>query len=59
MDTAGIGESLSGFEAGRQTYLVYFASCHKADRYGDEPQFPSLADLKKRMSETDALQKVR
>lgn len=59
MDTTGIAESPSGFEAGRQTYLVYCANCHKADRYGDEPQFPSLADLQKRMTETDALQKIR
>ena len=59
LDTAAVADSLTGFDLGRQTYLMYCAGCHKSDRYGDEPQFPSLADLKKRMPETEALQKIR
>ena len=59
LDTAAVADSLTGFDSGRQTYLTYCAGCHKSDRYGDEPQFPSLADLKKRMPETEALQKIR
>ncbi|MDP4214271.1 MAG: PQQ-binding-like beta-propeller repeat protein [Bacteroidota bacterium] len=59
LDTTGIATHLSGFDLGRQTYRIYCAGCHKMDRYGDEPLYPSLVDLKKRMSETDAIQKIR
>ncbi|NML23115.1 pyrroloquinoline quinone-dependent dehydrogenase [Pseudoflavitalea sp. G-6-1-2] len=44
---------------GREVYITYCASCHKEDRSGIEPQFPSLIDLRKRMSEEQALQRVR
>lgn len=44
---------------GREVYIQYCASCHKEDRTGIEPQFPSLVDLKKRMSEDQALQRIR
>jgi quinoprotein glucose dehydrogenase len=50
---------LSGVDQGRQTYQMYCAGCHKMDRYGDEPQFPSLVGLKKRMSEEEALHKIK
>jgi quinoprotein glucose dehydrogenase len=59
LDTAAAADSSTGFESGRQIYMMYCAGCHKTDRYGDEPQFPSLANLKKRMPETEALQKIR
>jgi quinoprotein glucose dehydrogenase len=58
LDTTAISAHLSGFDLGRQTYQIYCAGCHKTDRYGDEPLYPSLADLKKRMPETEALQKI-
>ncbi|HVY75306.1 MAG TPA: PQQ-binding-like beta-propeller repeat protein [Puia sp.] len=59
LDATNIETGISGFEEGRQVYKIYCASCHKADRYGDEPQFPSLVDLKKRMTEDEAIQKIR
>jgi quinoprotein glucose dehydrogenase len=51
--------TLSVHEDGKKIYTAYCASCHKADRTGDEPLYPSLVDLKKRMPETDALNKIR
>ncbi|MBO9632230.1 MAG: pyrroloquinoline quinone-dependent dehydrogenase [Chitinophagaceae bacterium] len=44
---------------GREVYITYCASCHKEDRTGSEPLYPSLVDLKKRMPEDQALQRVR
>lgn len=44
---------------GREVYITYCASCHKEDRTGSEPLYPSLTDLKKRMPEAQALQRVR
>ncbi|HKO81024.1 MAG TPA: c-type cytochrome, partial [Chitinophagaceae bacterium] len=50
---------LSAHEDGKKIYTAYCATCHKADRTGDEPLYPSLVDLKKRMSETEALNKIK
>jgi len=50
---------ISAHDDGKKIYTTYCASCHKANRSGDEPVYPSLIDLKKRMSETAALNKIR
>ncbi len=44
---------------GRAVYITYCASCHKPDRTGSEPLYPSLIGLNKRMSEEQALKRVR
>ena len=44
---------------GREVYMMYCASCHREDRTGQEPLYPSLTDLNKRMSENQALLRIR
>lgn len=39
--------------SGKSLYLAHCAPCHKADRSGDPPQFPSLKNLKDKYSEQD------
>jgi len=50
---------LSVYDDGKRIYTAYCANCHKADRTGDEPLYPSLIDLKKRMSETATINKIK
>ena len=59
IDPAHTSASLSVYDDGKKIYTTYCASCHKADRKGDEPLYPSLIDLKKRMSEAEALNKIK
>ena len=59
IDPAITSANLSVHDDGKKIYNTYCASCHKADRKGDEPIYPSLIDLKKRMSEADALNKIK
>ena len=59
IDPAGTSTSLSFYDDGKRIYTTYCASCHKSDRTGDEPVYPSLVDLKKRMSEAQALNKIK
>ena len=59
IDPAGTSANLSVHDDGKKIYTAYCASCHKADRTGDEPIYPSLVDLKKRMSEAEALNKIK
>ena len=51
--------NISVHDDGKKIYAIYCASCHKADRTGSEPLYPSLVDLKKRMSESQVLNKIR
>src|SRR4030095_1790222 len=51
--------NLSVYDDGKRIYTAYCANCHKADRTGDEPLYPSLVDLKKRLPEEDALNKIK
>ena len=51
--------NLSAHDDGKNIYTTYCATCHKADRTGDEPIYPSLTDLKKRMTEMEALNKIK
>ncbi len=59
IEATGKSTNLSLHEDGKRIYTAYCASCHKTDRSGNEPNYPSLIDLKKRMTETDALNKIR
>ena len=59
IDPAGSSAILSVHDDGKKIYTTYCASCHKGDRKGDEPIYPSLVDLKKRMSEAEALNKIK
>jgi quinoprotein glucose dehydrogenase len=51
--------TFSVYDDGKRIYTAYCANCHKADRTGDEPLYPSLVDLKKRMSEAETLIKIK
>jgi quinoprotein glucose dehydrogenase len=58
IEPTGESSNLSLHEDGKRIYTSYCANCHKADRSGDEPNYPSLIDLRKRMTEADALNKI-
>lgn len=47
------------FETGRVTYMKHCSSCHGAEKKGIPPTFPSLAAIKQKMSEKEALEKTR
>ena len=49
----------SNFEMGRVTYMKLCSSCHGGEKKGIAPSFPSLEDLKNKMDENKALEKVR
>lgn len=44
---------------GREIYMTYCAVCHKADMKGEEPMYPSLFSLKDRLTEDQALTRIR
>lgn len=44
---------------GKNLYMNYCASCHKADRSGNEPLYPSLIGLKNNITEDQALLRIR
>lgn len=50
---------LSGYDAGEKIYKSYCVSCHKENREGDEPLYPSLVDLQMRMTKKEALNKIK
>jgi len=52
-------DSLTPLHTGRTIYMSYCASCHKEDRGGDEPLYPSLIGLEKRMTPQQAIGKIR
>lgn len=47
------------YENGRVVYMQHCSSCHGGDKKGVPPTFPSLVDLKDKMEEKEALEKVR
>lgn len=59
IDNSQVSDAAAEQVNGREVYITYCASCHKADRTGSEPLFPSLVGLKKRMSEELALLRIR
>ncbi|MEO6290561.1 MAG: pyrroloquinoline quinone-dependent dehydrogenase [Ginsengibacter sp.] len=48
-----------GYADGKALYQNYCLSCHKEDRNGEVPFYPSLIDLKKRMTEAAVLSKIK
>ncbi len=59
IDITANAKVYSGYEQGKEVYAMYCVSCHKADKKGDEPIYPSLLDLNKRMNEHQALKKIK
>lgn len=57
--TTGRIQSKPGFSSGKAIYMNYCAGCHKEDRTGDEPLYPALAGIDKRMTRPQALAKIR
>jgi len=47
------------YHSGKTIYMNYCAGCHKSDRTGDEPLYPSLTGIEKRMSREQVLNKIR
>jgi quinoprotein glucose dehydrogenase len=47
------------YSSGLSLYKNFCASCHREDRNGNEPVYPSLVDLNKRMSKDQVLNKIR
>jgi len=52
-------DTLTPLHTGRTIYMSYCVSCHKLDRGGDEPLYPSLIGLEKRMTPQQAIGKIR
>lgn len=50
---------IPGYADGKMLYQNYCLSCHKQDRNGEAPMYPSLVDVKKRMTETAVLEKIK
>jgi quinoprotein glucose dehydrogenase len=48
-----------GYEKGREIYNTYCASCHKPDRKGGEPYYPSLIGIEKKLSEKAVIDKIK
>ncbi len=44
---------------GKAFYTSYCVSCHGVDRNGDEPNYPSLVGIDKKMSKESVLEKIR
>ena len=47
------------YGGGMAVYKTYCVSCHREDRNGDEPFYPSLVGLKERMTKDQVLNKIR
>jgi mono/diheme cytochrome c family protein len=45
--------------SGKEIYSTYCAVCHKSDLKGEEGMYPSLLSLKSRLSEEQALTRIR
>jgi len=48
----------SPYKRGERFYLTYCASCHGRDFSGFEPEFPSLKNLKDRMSREEVIDRI-
>lgn len=49
---------LSPFNRGRAIYMKHCSTCHGRDRNGIEPDYPSLRDIKDKISKEAALEKI-
>lgn len=47
------------FESGRVVYMQHCATCHGNEKQGIPPTFPSLAGIKVKMPENEALNKIK
>lgn len=47
------------YSSGLALYKTYCISCHREDRNGDEPFYPSLVNLDKRLNKEQVLNKIR
>lgn len=47
------------FETGRAVYLKHCSACHGPEKKGVPPTFPSLVNIKDKMDEKEALEKIR
>ena len=51
--------SLAHAATGQALYLKNCANCHRADRKGTPPEFPSLVDISKKLGEDDVAAMIR
>lgn len=56
--TAASGDA-TPWHTGRALYMTYCTGCHKDDRSGDEPLYPSLIGLEKRKTRQGVIDKIR
>lgn len=52
-------KNMSLLEQGQSLYTTYCASCHGAEKKGNPPTYPSLVDLKDRMTRKIVLEKIQ
>jgi quinoprotein glucose dehydrogenase len=57
--TGGLTKRRVGGGAGAQIYEAQCVICHGVDRTGSPPEFPSLVDIKSRMTDAQILERVR
>lgn len=49
----------SPFNQGKAIYMKHCSGCHGRDRRGNEPDFPSLLNIKDKLAKEDALKKIK
>jgi quinoprotein glucose dehydrogenase len=59
LDKHFAAQNNSNFEIGRVAYMKYCSACHGAEKKGVLPTNPPLVDLKEKMGENEALEKIR
>ncbi|MEP7251779.1 MAG: PQQ-binding-like beta-propeller repeat protein [Ginsengibacter sp.] len=50
---------IPGYRDGKVLYQNYCLTCHKTDRNGEPPFYPSLVDIKKRLTVEQVLNKIK
>ena len=59
IDNSKLTQKSAITQNGKELYATYCASCHRSDRTGNEPLYPSLMNVKNRLTEEQALQRIR
>ncbi len=59
LETENTTSITPGYGDGKILYQNYCLGCHKEDKNGEPPYYPSLIDLRKRMTEIQVLNKIR